>query len=816
MPKAKGPEPLSSDMLCFWRCEQDFDFKSTAELSEAKSWLGQDRAVDTIRMAAQIGHNDFNAFVLGNAGSGRQKIVRSILDNAAAVKTQPDDWVYVNNFEQPHMPTAMKLPAGMAKKLKSTIETLIDELANDIPALFESEEYQTRRRTIEQSFSTAHEQAMSKIFEKARSNGLGILRGPMGFTVTGMKDGEVLKQDEFEALDEEEQHQIETAIEDIQKALSEVLKSVPASEKDRRRQVEDLNYSMTTAGVDQAIGSAQNALLNQEHIKEYLAAVRRDVIENAELFLIQDEGAEIGAFPVATTKHYAKPQFQRYRVNVMVSHETGGADGAPVVQEDLPTLANLIGRIDFSSEMGTLVTDFTKIKPGSLHRANGGFLVLKARDVLTEPLAWDALKRSLRTEEVSIYSPADRLSLTSTLSLKPDPIPLEVRVILIGERMHYYLLAALDPEFNRLFKLEADFNDHIDIEEATVSAYASLLGSLAHSQGIRALTAAAVARVFVESTRMTGDTERLSLNVDELSDVLREADFWAGQDERDDIDAADVERALSERERRASRVRELSQQSIARGTILIDTDGTRVGQINALSVLQIGDYRFGKPSRLTARTRMGSGKLIDIEREADLGGPLHSKGMLILQGFLAATYATNAPMSLWASLVFEQSYGGVDGDSASAAELIAVLSSLADVSLDQSFAITGSINQFGEVQAIGGVNEKIEGFFDICNARGLTGRQGVLIPTANVKHLALRKRVVDAVERDEFRIIPMTTVFDGIETLTGMSCGKRGKTGTFPKANFNRRVEDQLMHFADLRKSFAKSAKAEGGDNESE
>ena len=446
------------------------------------------------------------------------------------------------------------------------------------------------------------------------------------------------------------------------------------------------------------------------------------------------------------------------------------------------------------------------IKPGALHRANGGYLILDAQQVLTEPMAWDALKRCLRTGEISIYSAGERLSLISTVSLDPDAVPLKTRVILVGERIHYYLLSALDPDFPQLFKLQADFDDHLAFEEDARDGYARLIATLARQAGLRALDVAAVVTLFQESVRATHDAERLTLNTAHLSDILREADFWAAKRGAERIGEADIERVVSERERRAGRLRELSHEMITRDTVLIDTDGRRTGQVNALSVLQIGGYMFGRPSRLTARTRPGSGKLIDIERETELGGPIHSKGMLILQGYLASTYATTSPMSLWASLVFEQSYGGVDGDSASAAELIALLSSLAEAPVDQSFAITGSVNQFGDIQAIGGANEKIEGFFDICAARELTGRQGVLIPAANVKNLCLRRRVVEAVEQGRFRIIPMRTVDDAIEVLTGLSAGARGEDGAYPEDSLNRRVETRLTEFADIRKSFIRES----------
>ncbi|MDI3338085.1 AAA family ATPase [Defluviimonas aestuarii] len=811
MAKTLGPEPLPAAKLSAQVKAEDFTFTTSAELRES-GWIGQDRALGAIRMAAEMRHGDFNAFVLGNPGSGRRRMTRAILSEAAMNRPRPADWVYVNNFGAPHKPVAIKLPAGMGTAFRKAMEDLIDELANDIPALFDSEDYQTRRRGIEQSYSEEHEAEMSKVFEQARARDVAILRTPMGFTVVGTRDGEVMTPEKRRSLSDDEQAAIDAAVDETEQELAAALKAVPGREKQHRREVEDLNYAMATGGVDVAIRTLREAFSGIRAVQDYLDAVRGDLIENAEIFLVREDGAEAGPFPVATTRHYAKPRFQRYTVNVIVAQDGDGATGAPVIEEELPTLANLIGRIEFASEMGALVTNFTMIKPGALHRANGGFLILDARQVLSEPLAWDALKRCLRTREIAIYSPAERFSLISTVSLAPDPVPLDLRVIMVGERIFYYLLAALDPDFTQLFKLEADFNDHIAVSADGPAAYAAMIAGIARDGGLRPLDPPAMAWVFHESHRMTDDAGRLSLGLDHLSDLLREADFWAGAEGRDVIGAGAVEKAVSEREFRAGRLRELGADAILRETLMIDTDGARVGQINALSVLEIGGTRFGRPSRLTARTRLGTGKVVDIERETELGGPIHSKGMLILQGYLAAAYATDAPMSLWASLVFEQSYGGVDGDSASAAELLALISSLSDTPIDQSLAITGSVNQFGDIQAIGGVNEKIEGFFDICAARGLTGRQGVLIPAANVKHLSLRLRVIEAVEAGQFRILPMRSIADGIEALTGFVAGERGEDGVYPEGSVNRRTEDRLRAFAEKRKAFGRLGKEAKAD----
>ncbi|MHC0053069.1 Lon protease family protein [Actibacterium sp. D379-3] len=803
MAPAPKPAALDATRLAPAPDPDALNFETTRDLAPLDDWLGQDRALDAIRMAAQTRHRDFNLFVLGTPGSGRHHATRGVLEPVAQGRAVPDDWVYVNNFETPHRPRALRLPPGMALRLKSAMETLIDDLANDIPALFESEDYQSRRHAIEQEFADKHETAMRVLFENARTRDVAILRTPMGYAVAAIRDNEVLTPEQFEKLPKPKQEAIEEKVDQTRKEMEAVLKELPRHQKDSRARVEELNLSIAEEAVDGAIGAAFADLRSNEVIQAHIGVIRKDLIENPELFLISEDGPRAGAFPVATTRHFAKPQFRRYLVNPMVAHDPAtAATGAPIIEENLPTLANLIGRVEHISQMGTLVTDFSMIKPGALQRANGGYLILDARQVLSEPFAWGALKRSLKTGKVAIISAGEEMSLISTVSLEPDPIPLDVRVVLVGERELYYLLAAFDPDFGALFKLQADFSDVMPRTPAATGLYARLVATIAQRAEIRPLSPPGVARTLLESTRLADDNERLSLNIDRISDLLREADYCAARDGQPVIGAAEIDAAVTAAETRAGRVRDLSHEAITRNILLIDTDGARVGQINALSVLQLGGFSFGRPSRVTARVRVGSGKLVDIEREAELGGPLHSKGVMILSGYLATHYAPDIPMSLWASIVFEQSYGGVDGDSASAAELFALLSALSEVPIDQSFAVTGSVNQFGDIQAIGGVNEKIEGFFDICAARGLTGRQAVLIPAANVKHLALRQRVIDAVAAGQFRIIPIRSVNQGLDLLTGRPAGARDADGIYEAGSINRLTEDRLRGFAEARKGF--------------
>jgi predicted ATP-dependent protease len=773
---------------------------------QSKNIIGQDRALKAIELSAKIPHSDFNVFILGQQGSGRHGAVKELFSNQAAEMPVPGDWIYVNNFETPHKPIAIELPAGKAPGFKRAMEELVDDLANDIPALFEADDYQNQRRSIEQDFGESHEKSFENLMESTKARNLILMRTPMGFMVAAAKDDRPMKPEEFKALPKKEQATIDQNISKAQDELEAVLKQIPKREKEHRNKIGELNLGVAKKGVDASISNVTSVYGNIKALAEYLDAVKADLIENADVFLQGGPAVQAGAFPVATTKHYKDEAFQRYAVNVIVSNPNGKKAGSPVVIENLPTLSNLVGRIEQKSEMGMLSTDFTMIKSGALHRANGGFLILDVRQVLSEPFAWDALKRCLKTKEIGIVSAMERYSFITTTTLDPDPIPLDVRVALVGDRQWYYLLAAYDPDFTDLFKIQADFNDEIAISDQSIREFVELAEAITNRQNLHELDQGGLLRLLSEATRIADDAEKLSLNIGRLSDILREADYFCGQRKGTGISADDLEKAVANAEERASRPRELTHEAINRDFVLIRTEGSVVGQINALSVHQIGDFSFGRPSRVTARTRMGKGTVVDIEREVELGGPLHSKGVLILTGYLSSHFALDVPMSLWASIVFEQSYGGVDGDSASAAELFALLSSLSDCPISQSFAVTGSVNQRGEIQAIGGVNQKIEGFFDICATRGLTGDQGVLIPVSNVKNLALRDRVIEAVKAGNFQIIPIATIDEGIGILTGLKAGVRAKDGMFHVQSVNYKVEAKLHDYAESLQKFGKTS----------
>ncbi len=789
------------------RCDpQLLGFQTTAEASEVSGLIGQDRAMDAISLSSGMTHRDFNLFVVGPTGTGRHTAINKILKEDAAKRRQPYDWAYVNNFEEAHKPKALQLPSGTAKTLQHAMQNLVDDLANDIPSLFESEEYQTQRRAIEEEYGEKHETALADFSERAKAENIALVRTPMGFMLTAIRDGKLVKTEDFENLDEAEQEQIQEQISRLQDDLAEVLREGPKLEREHRKKVEELHAAMAERAVSARVNEVRLEFGEIEPISLYLDDVHKDIIANAELFLAVAENSQNGAFPEAIRKFHREPEFNRYVVNVMVSQDAEVLAGAPLETEDLPSFDRLIGRIEHVSQMGSLVTNFTMIKPGALHRANGGYLVLDARRVLSEPFAWEALKQSIRNQSITITSLSDRLNLVSTTSLQPDPIQLDLRVVLVGDPFLYMLLVTLDPDFKDLFKVQADFEDVIERTDENLARFGQLIAAFVCHEKLLPMTAKGVARVLDEATRAAEDSRKLSLRIGALGDLMREAEHYARARDSRHIDEVDIARTVQEKERRASRIRDRMQEALERRIIMIDTSGSKVGQINGLSVTGIGDYRFGRPSRITARVRMGAGKLVDIEREVELGGPLHSKGVMILSGYLTSTYALDVPFSLHASLVFEQSYGGVDGDSASSAELYALLSALSGLPIDQGLAVTGSVNQLGEVQAIGGVNEKIEGFFEVCKAHGLTGKQGVLIPKANIEYLMLRDEVVDAARNGQFRIIPIETIDEGIEILTGTTAGKRGADGRFAPDTVNAKVEDRLKLFANTRKAFARSA----------
>ena len=806
----EGVKPLQAKALC-QRCDPNqFTFETTAGLEDLTEIIGQARAVEAVRFGIGMEQEGYNVFALGPAGTGKQSLIRQFFEQRATSEPVPSDWCYVNNSEEPHRPRALRLSPGKGVQLRRDMEELVEELRTALSAAFESEEYQTRRQVVEEGFKERQQEAFGEIQQLAQERGLGVLRTPAGFVFAPVRDGEVLSPEELQELPQEERQRLEAGVKALQEELQKVLRQMPRWRREVRGRVRELNREITNFAVAGLINEVRQKYADLPAVVEYLNATQQDVIENARDFLGQEEQRPQGtdqsaSMPLpAPSSRMGLPSLRRYQVNLLVDHSD--SEGAPVIYEDSPTYQNLIGRVEHMARMGALLTDFNLIKPGALHRANGGYLMLEARKVLQQPFAWEGLKRALRSGQIRIESPGQMLSLISTVSLEPEPIPLNAKVALLGDASLYYLLSAADPDFGELFKVAADFGERMDRNSDNQLLYARLIATLVRKEGLRPLDRAGVARVIEHSARMVGDAERLSIRMRSVANLLREADYWAGQAGNGVVTAADIQRAIEAQIYRSDRLRERIQEEILRGTILIDTEGAKVGQVNGLSVIELGDFAFGRPSRITARMRLGKGEVVDIEREVELGGPIHSKGVLILSSFLGSRYARFRPLSLSASLVFEQSYGGVDGDSASSAELYALLSAIAQVPIKQSLAVTGSVNQHGQVQAIGGVNEKIEGFFGLCKARGLTGEQGVLIPASNVKHLMLRHDVIEAVAAGQFHVYPIETVDQGIGMLTGMPAGEADEEGNYPEGTINGAVQAQLVRLAEERAALSASA----------
>ena len=795
--------PLRADQLYRPTDLSSLLFSTTAELQPIDGLVGQARALEAIRFGTQVGKAGFNLFVIGPNGARMQDAVKAVLAEETPGKPGSSDWVYVNNFADAGRPIAIELPAGRARNFHDAMHKLIDDLKSALPAVFQSEDYQTRQSSIDDSFQKQQGEAFSALRDKATEKDIALLRTPLGFALAPTKDGKVVPPDEFSAWPEAKRREVQAVIEALEKDLEHIARQIPRWEKQRRDAARQLSRDTAKYAVDQLIEDTKDAFNDIPRVVQHIETVRADLIENVGMFVVksEDDGNEAGEIRTGGP-------FDRYEVNVLVTQ--AGDKPVPIIEELHPALGNLIGRIEYIPLHGALLTNFRLIKAGAIHRANGGYLLLDARSVLLEPFSWAALKRALRRGEIAIEDIGRFLGLTSTVSLEPDPIPLKLKVILFGDRLLYFLLAALDPEMAEHFKVLADFENDLPRTPENEAILAQLLATIAQREGLNALDRDAVALVLEHAARSADHSSKLSLVVEQLREILIEADFCAREAKRSVISRADVDSALMARIRRAARLRDRTQQVILEKVMLIDSMGAHVGQINGLSITQLGGFSFGHPTRITCQVRPGSGKVVDIEREVELGGPLHSKGVLILSGFLAGQYALDTPMSLFASLVFEQSYGGVEGDSASSAELYALLSALADVPLRQDLAVTGSVNQHGEIQAIGGVNEKIEGFFDICEKRGLTGTQGVLIPQANVQHLMLRKDVTEACAAGRFAIYPIATLNEGITLLTGLSAGVRDADGTHPLGTINRRVEDRLRAFASIRKNF--TSQSMGGE----
>ncbi|HLS99558.1 MAG: ATP-binding protein [Porticoccaceae bacterium] len=815
-------QPLLPSQL-YRACEPgELPFATTDDLEPLEDHFGQERATEALRFGLDMRHDGYNLFLLGSPGVGKHELLDDFLGDNGEPLAPLRDWCYVNNFDAPHKPIALALPMGMGRQLRTDMAHCVEDLLASIPAAFQSDEYQSRLQEMGEQYSQREQQAFQELGEKARAENIALIQTPNGYTLAPMRDDKILSPPDFEALPEEEQKHTLEVIEGLKTDLKAIVRQLPLWVKEGREKLRQLNREFSRLAVDQLFAELCKRYEGLPQVLAYLDEVKADVVENVDAF----RGAP-GEGPGGQEHQKPKAEnFPQYSVNVLVDNSPLAGEGAvraPVIHEDNPSFINLVGRIEHTAQFGTLFTDFTLIKPGAFHAANGGYLVLAADKVLSNPFAWEALKRIVRSREIRVQSLEQMFSFASTTQLEPEPIPLDIKVILTGDRYLYYLLEQYDPEFAQLFKVAADMAEEVRRTPETTLLFARLVKSLQQRHGVKPLQSCGVGKIIEHCARQVEDNLKISLHQGRIGDLLCEADYWARQRGGDLITGEDVDRAIDAGIRRMDQFRERSHESILRNVMLVDTEGAKVAQVNGLSVYQLGAYAFGKPMRITATARLGAGRVMDIEREVRLGGKIHAKGVMIISALLADRYARNQPLPLSATLAFEQSYGGIEGDSASVAELTALISALSGIPVRQDLAVTGSLNQHGQVQPIGGANEKIEGFFAICEARGLSGKQGVIIPSANVEHLMLRKSVVSAIEQQRFHIYAVATIDEALELLMGTEAGAMDADGQYPPASINGRVMARIAELIALHRKFAgpsgdegdKAATAGEGDDES-
>jgi lon-related putative ATP-dependent protease len=779
-------------------------FESTEEIPLLDTIIGQDRAIHAIEFGLEMESSGYNIYVSGKSGTGRTTIVRDIVQKLAKEKPTPCDWCYVNNFENQDAPKAIGLPTGKGKEFKEDVSRLIQTLREAFKKQFNSKEFEDQRLQLINQVNDLKREIIEKLNQEAAEKGLQVQATPTGFHTLVLKDGKPMKPEEYDELSDDQKKEVDEKIREIEIKVAETIRQLVKLDNKLRESLENLNKQVATFLVKQHLEALLLKYHEHKAIIQFLNDLQKDVIKNIHSFIDQDEDER--------KKAVEKEAFEkRYEINVIV--DNSGTEGAPVIYEANPTYNNLFGRIEKKSFMGSYYTDFTMIKPGSLMKANGGYIILDALNVLRNPFVYDALKRALKTRELRLEDMSELYGFIASATIKPEPIPLNVKVILIGSRYIYSLLYNYDEDFTKIFKIRADFDQETNYDDINIFKYAQFVKRVTEEENLLPFHRTGIRELVYYGNRLVDDQEKLSLSFNKIVSVIREASFWARKDRKTLVFDDHVKKAVEEHKYRHNLIEEKIHEYITRDIIKINTSGECIGQINGLAVYHLGDYTFGKPHRITARTYIGSENIVDIERKARLGGKIHEKGVYILSGFFNSKFGEYIPLSFSATITFEQSYGMIDGDSASSAELFTLISSLADMPIKQNFAVTGSVNQMGEIQAIGGVNEKIEGFFHVCKSKGLTGDQGVIIPRSNIKNLVLTEEVLEAVQKGQFHIYAIDTVEDGIELLMGKKPGKRNKNGKFPRGSVYYRIEKKLISFAkrarEFREMINKSAKKE-------
>jgi len=803
-------KPLGIEEL--YRCcdPSAFTFSSTDELQEKIETIGQDRALRAIDFGLNLESSGFNIFMLGESGTGKMTTIRKLLSKKAAEEPVPLDWCYVYNFADPDMPLAISLTPGQAPLFHRDMDELVKTLQSEIPKIFESKEYEKQKNRIMEEFQKRQKNLFTGLEEDAEAKGFSIRKSVSGLMIVPMKKtAEPLTEEEYDALDSATKEKIDEIGKQLQEKLNDIVREVREGEKNLKAMLVNLEREAALAVVGHLMDDLKQKYQAHEKISSYLVDVTEDILNHLDDFKSQEE--QTPPLPFMRMQK-TEPTYTRYTVNVLVTNKDG--KGAPCIYESNPTYFNLLGRLEHKFQYGVATTDFSLIKAGSLHRANGGYIVIDALDLLRNMFSYDALKRAIKNREIRIEDIWEQYRLISTTTVRPEAIPLSVKVILVGTPYLYYLLHNLDEEYRELFKVKADFDSRMDATAETVHKYAAFIASTSKKDKTLPFDRTGVAKIVEYGARLAGHQKKLSSQFSEVSDLVREASYWAKQADSGMVKDEHVEKALEEKIYRSNRIEERMQEMMIEGTIIVDTSGQKVGQINGLAVMGMSDYMFGKPSRITARTYTGKGGVVNIERETKMSGKIHEKAVLIISHYINSTYARKKPISFSASITFEQLYDTVEGDSASCAELYVILSSLSSVPLKQNLAITGSMDQHGDVQPIGGVNEKIEGFFDLCKVRGLDGTHGVVIPRKNVNNLMLRKEVVDAVSNGTFSVYAISRVEEGLELFTGMPAGELQDDGTWPEDSVNYLVMKRLDEISQAYKDKDKEKKRSQKDKE--
>jgi lon-related putative ATP-dependent protease len=805
MARSLGPDDL------YKRCDPKFfPFKTTGDLPPLDGIIGQQRALDAIDFGLTLPSAGFNIYVLGDSGTGKTSAIRSFISKKAEAEIVPSDWCYVFNFKDTGDPIAIWLEPGRGIEFQKDLQELIARLKVEIPRVYEEKEYKRRRNAATEELQKKHKEMFETLEREAESRGFKIKAAMGGFSLVAIgKAGEPMTEEEFNALDQGQKDALRENGKYIQEKLDDAMRTLKKEEKATEEKMKELERYAALSVLGHLVEDLKGKYPNNDRLLAYLDAAQEDILANIEDFKVSEEAP---APPLPFLKmQKQEPDFTRYSVNALVNN--GNRKGAPCVFESNPTYNNLFGRVEHKLQFGAAVTDFMMIKAGSLHKANGGYLVVNALDLLRNLFSYDALKRAIRNAEVKIEDVWEQYRAVTTATMRPEPIPLDVKVILIGSPEIYYLLYGLDEEYREFFKVKADFDNRMERTDENLLRYAEFVSTKAGEEHLLPFDASGVARVAEYGSRLAEHQEKLSSKFSDVSNLIRESHYWAKKMDADVVSGEHVEKALDEKIYRHSRIEDRMREMMAEGTLIVETSGGKAGQVNGLAVLDMGDYSFGKPSRITAAVYAGKSGVVNIEREIKLSGKIHEKAVLILTNYLGRKYAARKPISLSASITFEQLYGMIEGDSATCAELYALLSAISGVPIRQSVAVTGSMDQNGDVQPIGGVNEKIEGFFDLCRLRGLSGEQSVLIPRRNVRNLMLKKGIVEAVREGKFKIHAIERVEEGVEVLMGILPGEAGRDGQYPAGTLNRLVEDRLT---ELREAMRKEEKEQDKDRKKE